>query len=1650
MKKGLFLLMLALAGVSTVQAQRFTDDLKRGLVAVPTGSSGNSTTNFVSWRKLADEYYDVTYNLYKDGQKVASELNVTCYNDGSNAYPTTYYKVAAVVNGVEQANKCDSVTPWTQDVYKLGDHRFCTGYIDIPLDTVYDRAGNDVTVNYEANDAEVADLDGDGEMEIIIKRLNTVDASISEKYGEMYSVKSKEFVVLDAYDVNWQTGKASLMWRIDCGPNMVSLNSTEIDIIAYDWDEDGKAEVVLRGADNMRMLDKDGKTVKYTVGDATVNNRDKMTSHTDQQYAWTHNGKEFLLYLNGQTGDKYQQMDYPLKRLESGESSENTAWGDSYGHRSSKYFMGAPFLDGRKASLFLARGIYTRHKMIALDLNRDSHQWSTRWTWNCNDKDSKWYGNGYHNFIVADVDEDGRDEIVYGSMVIDDNGHGLSTTGFGHGDAQHVSDFNPYRKGLEFFGCLEEKRGGYGCNYRDATTSEVLYKHDGTNDDGRCLMANFSNEYPGSLGRSTQSGMINTVTNSTVDALSGDSFIAWGNLNFRIYWDGDLCSEILNSPGTAKEACVVKPGYGRLYTSDGCNMNNDSKNNPCFQGDIIGDWREEIIVRCGGNIRVYTTGASTSYSMPSLWFDHQYRQAMVWQMMAYNQPPHLSYFLGELEGITVAPPSLTNRGRKEVYNGETISGSTTNHLLMAATGDMVVNVTDGAAPYVLTVNTPSWVQGSDSNTGITTTTYTHELRGGAFTGKMRLVKQGDGTLVLPKVNETYTGETNVWGGTLRFDGTLVSSKLWLNRFTTLLSDGGNFGGGITADYDSRIIPGGENNKGMITTTKLTLNHGARLVLDIYDNLTADRLNTDELVLNTKTGEAWENFGPEYLKPVVQFVAHGTLPAGRYHLGTVGKLTGSLDDLVVEGLDGQQNATLELLNDHLYLIVGNGDTAGSYVYFNDFETADGIMANDATIVGDGSFVDWGGNYGKVFQNATGGLRKNYLKLPEDVLSHAIDSKQLTIGFWVNAKNAGASTDYPWAPLFMAYGAAPQAGGNGAPMLACQYRGVVQVNNQGWCDYTNDNSLMNNTTYLYHSTLNGETVYPGNGGPDWLADGDWHYYTVVFDNELAKVYFDGVLKNSWDASMTTFEDNGKTYRNTQMGLFSNGIDLTYICLGGNQAWNWGDNDPGFAFDDVRITNKAMTAEEIVKLMNEKRNYWASVIDSNRGDLTAFVNGDFTENADGWTGGTWCNWVGTRGWRGGDGNAHYEISQTGSMSFTLKDMPAGTYKVVAAARTYAGCKITPQIAGTSGATLTGVGDDRNENSTTEINTNGVEMPYSSLGGFTSDDNGHNWRWISATGILKSDGDLVINFNGEGDHWMAIDDVHLYCVKMEQTTYCMTVETLTANKVVSNTKTVTCDLSVANPNVIFRTTNGAITTAAGEALNNNLHNTGGYVMYKMVLYDGFDFEDYQQSGGYRIHSATLYRSLPAGQWCTLMVPFYPLNVDSRMIPSQFNDGVLDFGNVTGMDWNGVPMMVKSNNGAAAVTGVRNGTYGIGYGKQVSGTGVTMVGTYKKIDAIEWSTDEVKNYVLGTDNNLHKVTSNVALRPFRAYFTLNESNSAQGRSLIYLNLDDEVTRIDGIQKEDTVGGAEMYNLNGQRVNAPKKGLYVVRQGEKGRKVIIK
>lgn len=231
-----------------------------------------------------------------------------------------------------------------------------------------------------------------------------------------------------------------------------------------------------------------------------------------------------------------------------------------------------------------------------------------------------------------------------------------------------------------------------------------------------------------------------------------------------------------------------------------------------------------------------------------------------------------------------------------------------------------------------------------------------------------------------------------------------------------------------------------------------------------------------------------------------------------------------------------------------------------VYFNDFEGD-----HDARIIGNGVFTDDAAAFGTIFKNATGGMRENYLLLPENVLSHSTVTKELSVGVWVNAKEAGPSGVYGWSPLFMAYGNPPGNDGNTWPMFALQYRGIAQVNCAGWCDFTNEQNVKGVNT-LYHFAT------------DWLADGQWHYYTATFTETTAKIYFDGELKNEWFVPGT----DGQTIA----GLFSHGSDLKYVCLGGNQAWNWGDPDPGFMFDDIAIYNVELTAAEIAFIMSQKK--------------------------------------------------------------------------------------------------------------------------------------------------------------------------------------------------------------------------------------------------------------------------------------------------------------------------------------------------------------------------------------------------------------------------------------------------------------------------------
>ena len=878
-------------------AQRVTDKLDRGLVAVPSSGSGN----FISWRVFGEEYYDVTYNLYCNGSEIAKNLKTSNYTHTAGT-ATSKYQVAAVVRGVEQAKSAE-VTRWNNQ------------YIEVPTQKITGRDGTDVTSHYTLNDISLGDLTGDGVVEFIVKRPCNIASDPSNKNC---------FHVLDCYDI-----KGNRLWWIDLGPNMLSGADEQWDCICYDWDMDGKAEVLLRIQDNAYIHYADGTT--QLIGSANVDTRWSGIEYTSS-------GNEYLLYLEGATGKPYPigangalWMTYPLTR------GLDTDWGSGIvGHRSTKHYFAAPYLDGRKASIFLGRGAYSKHKMTAYDVDPATHQLTQRWYWECN-VGGPWFGQGYHNFAVGDVDWDGRDEIIFGSMVIDDNGKGLSTSGLGHGDSQHCADLDPYRKYSEQFACNEDQPA---MNYRNAVTSELYYRRTSSGDDGRALCANFTNQYPGSVGRSVSTGWISTTSDKEITALGGDAFINWGDLNSRIYWDGDLCDEYLESPGTEGYGVVYKPGTGsRLIQADGTKMNNYTKNNPCAQADIFGDWREEVVLRKSDNaaFRIYTTNIATSYRIPTLWHDHQYRNAMVWQSMGYNQCPHKSYFLGEMEGITVAPPPYTMTGRTEVANGGTIT-TTDDHLLVCETNNTEITIQDGASPYMVTFNVPSWVQGTVGNNVSTKAAeiiydyYTCNVKGGAITGATRVVKQGDGVLNLPKVDMTYTGETDIWAGTLNFDGKLTKSPLWLNRFTELNSNGGEFKS-IKADYGSVIRPGGENNVGSITVdSTLNLGFGSRIVLDLYsDGLKADQIIAKTLRTEKKTGDAWVQFGPQYLQPVLEVVAHcaegeTTLALGDYIIGKVDSLSGSLANIRIEGV-GDLKAGLTVDENH-NLILSIGDVRGA--------------------------------------------------------------------------------------------------------------------------------------------------------------------------------------------------------------------------------------------------------------------------------------------------------------------------------------------------------------------------------------------------------------------------------------------------------------------------------------------------------------------------------------------------------------------------------------------------------------------------------------------------------------------------------------------------------------------------------------------------
>lgn len=615
---------------STIQMEH----LNRGVVAVRVSQD----SVLVSWRYLREDAMGTEFAVYRNGKKIGhvGSRQGTYFMDYNPSPKQAKYEVR--INDVKEKVKHEWLLPANAPV----------GYIDVPLQRPVgykDVEGR--PVEYIANDASVADLDGDGQMEIILKwdPSNSRDNSQSGLTNNTF---------LDAYkigDVKTSNGKSrngNLLWRIDLGRNIRS-GAHYTQFMVYDLDGDGCAELVCKTGDG--TVDGVGKV----IGDANADYRVALAEKKDEDYHATYvrgelfrkdlkgrrggfinRGPEYLTVFDGRNGAEIHTVDYVPER------GDLKGWGDNYANRSDRFLACVAYLDGIHPSVVMCRGYYARTVLVAWDFV--DKKLKQRWVFDSNNEERKYAGQGNHNLRVADVDGDGRDEITYGSMAVDDDGTGLYSTGFGHGDALHVTSFYPLDDRLQVWDCHENKRDG--SDFRDAATGQVIFQITDKSDVGRCMAADVDPENPGLEMWSSRSGGLRNVKGEVVDS------IARIPINFAVWWDGDLLREMLDHE-TISKYIPKEHACRTLMQMFDCQFNNGTKSNPSLAADILGDWREEVMTRTRDNehLRIYVSPMPTEYRFHTFLQDPVYRHSITTQNVAYNQPTNVGFYFGtELKG----------------------------------------------------------------------------------------------------------------------------------------------------------------------------------------------------------------------------------------------------------------------------------------------------------------------------------------------------------------------------------------------------------------------------------------------------------------------------------------------------------------------------------------------------------------------------------------------------------------------------------------------------------------------------------------------------------------------------------------------------------------------------------------------------------------------------------------------------------------------------------------------------------------------------------------------------------------------------------------------------------------------------------------
>lgn len=650
-----YLLFLA-AMFCCLHIQAHVEKLTRGIVAMH-----KSNGNYITWRLLGTDTKGTTFDLQRDGKTIATGLAITSYTDATGTTDSKYRITTKDASG-NIVDTSVEATAWDTNCKLMKLDRPTGGSFSYTANQfgrnqpTYDSIGY---YSYYAQEASVGDVDGDGEYEMLIKWQPNC-AKDNSSSGLTPSV------FYDCYRLNPATGNedasAQKLWRIELGIN-IRAGSHYSQPMFYDFDGDGCAELICKTGPG--TIDGEGRYVSEAADDETIRSTDNTADYRNKN-GHVMDGAEFLSVFDGKTGRAIHTIWYnPNRGFSTGRVSGYASWGDDYGNRGERYLACVAYLDGldKNPSAVMCRGYYTRSYLWAVDFDgaklkqkwlhasvsktrvevTDANGHKTVSTYNSNTSGKgdcyTAYGQGCHSIACGDVDGDGCDEIIYGSAAIDNDGSLLYSTGLGHGDAHHLADLYPDRPGLEFM--MPHEESGNGWSVRDAATGELLIWRPSSGDNGRGMAADID---PAHRGYEFWSAADRNVYNTSEDIISSNKRPAYC---FRIYWDGTLNDNLLDGVNITSYSNGANT---RIFQASGC-IKNGSKAYPVLSADLFGDWREELIL-CDATdsctLHIFSTTNETKFAVPTLMHDHLYRMSVCWQNVAYNQPPHLSYYLPDM------------------------------------------------------------------------------------------------------------------------------------------------------------------------------------------------------------------------------------------------------------------------------------------------------------------------------------------------------------------------------------------------------------------------------------------------------------------------------------------------------------------------------------------------------------------------------------------------------------------------------------------------------------------------------------------------------------------------------------------------------------------------------------------------------------------------------------------------------------------------------------------------------------------------------------------------------------------------------------------------------------------------------------------